>query len=146
MSSTRFLTALTAGLVTIVVASCGNDTTDVTPAVDRSVTIEMRDTAFKPSKLTAERGETIRFRFVNHGRLKHDAFIGDKHAQRSHEKEMRDGMTEHGMHDAGMDAITVAPGRTGRITHRFDKRGTFMIGCHQPGHYAAGMVAKITVR
>ena len=35
------------------------------------------------------------------------------------------------------------PGKSGDLTYRFDEAGTYEIGCHEPGHYAAGM--KITV-
>ena len=39
--------------------------------------------------------------------------------------------------------VSLRPGKTGEFTNRFDKAGTFEIGCHQPGHYDAGM--KITI-
>jgi uncharacterized cupredoxin-like copper-binding protein len=58
---------------------------------------------------------------------------------RNHEKEMRDGK----MDDHGGDAITVDPGRTGELVHTFTSGQSVLIGCHEAGHYAAGM--KITV-
>ena len=51
-------------------------------------------------------------------------------------------------HDKGGDdaeALTVQPGKTGRLTHTFDWPGTFEIRCHQPGHYATGMKVAVTV-
>jgi uncharacterized cupredoxin-like copper-binding protein len=55
--------------------------------------------------------------------------------------------TAMGSNDMGPadEGITVQPGKTGRLTHTFDQPGTLEIGCHEPGHYAAGMKVKITV-
>jgi uncharacterized cupredoxin-like copper-binding protein len=51
------------------------------------------------------------------------------------------------MGDMGGDdpAVTVEPGKTEELTTRFDDAGTYEIGCHEPGHYAAGMKITITV-
>jgi len=54
-----------------------------------------------------------------------------------------DGEGDHGGDDA--DAIVVEPGETGTLTHTFDDAGTVEIGCHQPGHYGAGMKIAVTV-
>jgi uncharacterized cupredoxin-like copper-binding protein len=43
-------------------------------------------------------------------------------------------------------AVTVEPGKTRSITTMFDETGTVLIGCHEPGHWEAGMKATITVR
>ena len=53
--------------------------------------------------------------------------------------------SEHGGGHGGGDeeALTVDPGETGELTHTFEESGSIEIGCHQPGHYNAGM--KITV-
>jgi Cu+-exporting ATPase len=110
------------------------------------VTIEMVDTAFEPDELDVAAGDEVTFRFVNTGEVAHDAFIGDENAQREHEAEMRDaGAGAHGAHSAGHEGITVEPGETGTLTYRFDDAGPILLACHQPGHYAAGMVATIAV-
>lgn len=103
----------------------------------------MRDIAFAPDHITVRAGTEVRLVFHNAGRVTHEAFIGDAEAQDDHETGMGvgdDGM-QHGGHDA--DAITVKPSRTGTLTHKFQAGGELLIGCHQPGHYAAGM--RITV-
>ena len=54
---------------------------------------------------------------------------------------------------SGMDGMahdepnvaTIAPGETVELTWTFGDEGTVLIGCHQPGHYAAGMTGLITV-
>ena len=137
---------------------------------ERTVEIEMVDNSFEPSTLDVSQGETVRFTFTNNGTVAHDAFIGNAAAQMDHEQEMReaedDGMDDMGTEDDedgmdgmgteddedGMDgmgteddedAITLEPGDTGELTYTFDEVGTLEIGCHEPGHYEAGM--KVTV-
>ena len=153
-------TVVVAGLVALFAAACGsgNDdhsrmdgstgTTGATGNPTRTVDIDMLDIAFDPKTLSVQRGERIEFVFHNKGKIAHDALIGDTAAQAEHEKEMRqakDTADGHGGHGMGDAAITVDPGETGRLTYTFDKTGTIEIGCHQPGHYAAGMKVAVTV-
>jgi uncharacterized cupredoxin-like copper-binding protein len=154
-------TLLAAAILAIVTAACGNGkdhstmnmegstgTTGATAAATRTVDIDMVDIAYEPKTLSAQRGERIEFVFHNKGKIPHDAFIGDTAVQADHEKEMHEGtkgsMTGHGMGDDAK-AITVDAGQTGRLTYTFDHPGTIEIGCHQPGHYAAGMKVAVTV-
>ena len=111
----------------------------------RTVSVEMHDIAYSPDKIDVKAGEKVRFVFKNTGKVAHDAFIGDSKAQDDHEMEMRQGGGMAGMNHGGSDdaAITVEPGKTGELTHTFQMGETVIIGCHQPGHYAAGM--KVTV-
>jgi uncharacterized cupredoxin-like copper-binding protein len=114
---------------------------------DGEVRIEMRDSLFRPAEISVRRGKEVTFRFENEGELRHDAFIGDEEAQDMHEDEMRMADDEgHGGHGAGEDAgITVEPGQSGTLKYRFTERGATIIGCHEPGHYAAGMRVAVTV-
>ena len=139
---------LAGAVLFLVLAACGGSksghTHDANPA-RRTETIEMRDIEFVPAEMSVLRGQTVHFVFHNVGQSKHDAFLGDAKAQESHESEMRGGGMA-GMEHGGSkgQSITVAPGQTGNFSFHFDKAGTFFIGCHEPGHYAAGM--KLTVR
>jgi uncharacterized cupredoxin-like copper-binding protein len=149
MRHPRLTVAALAGTLVLVTAACGSDEDPTTTAGEgegRTVEVEMVDIAFEPETLTVEQGETVTFRFTNNGRVAHDAFIGDAEAQADHEAEMADGGDGghgHGGDDA--DAIVVEPGETGTLTHTFDDAGTVEIGCHQPGHYDAGMKIDIDV-
>ena len=129
----------------VVVAACGDsgDGSDTSGASARTVEVEMVDIAFEPKILQVKQGETIRFVFRNSGKVAHDAFVGDAAAQKQHEEEMREGADGHGGHGGSDEAVTVDPGGREELTHTFDEPGTVEIGCHQPGHYPAGM--KITV-
>jgi uncharacterized cupredoxin-like copper-binding protein len=42
-------------------------------------------------------------------------------------------------------AITIEPGETVSVLARLDEPGETLIGCHQPGHWPAGMMGTITV-
>ena len=112
------------------------------PGVPRRVEITMVDMGFEPASVEVNRGETVSFVFTNQGKIPHDAFLGDQEEQDEHEREMR-AMTgeDHAGHEGG---ITVNAGETGALRRTFSEPGTLEIGCHQPGHYAAGM--KVTWR
>lgn len=127
-------------------------TTGAPAAAGKTVEVKMLDIAYEPKTLTVNRGERVEFVFQNVGKIAHDAFVGDMAAQADHEQEMREGGQSstsggHGMGGGDKDnkGVTVDPGKTGRLTHTFGKTGTIEIGCHQPGHYAAGMKVTVTV-
>ena len=146
----RALVVLVAGLA-LATAACGDDDNTGSAGVggdERTVEVDMVDIAFEPAAIEVQRGETVRFVFTNNGESPHDAFIGNADAQAEHETEMRDSDDmEHGVGhgDTDEDAVTVEPGDTGELTHTFDEAGTVEIGCHQAGHYAAGMKIDVTV-
>ncbi|MFN8053592.1 MAG: cupredoxin domain-containing protein [Acidimicrobiales bacterium] len=131
-------------------ADPGND-----PPATKVVKIEMVDNKFEPVDVTVRKGETITFQFTNSGTARHEALVGDSDAQEEHAREMMSSSTvagDHdmgdmgGMHHEGADtAVTVDPGETKDLTTTFDRASTVIIGCHQPGHYEAGMKATVTV-
>jgi uncharacterized cupredoxin-like copper-binding protein len=124
----------------------GSADADDAPAT-RTVDVAMVDIAFEPATIDVKEGETIRFVFTNTGQLPHDAFIGDTDAQAEHGTEMRqadDGPRHSGAGGSG-NGITVEPGETLGLTYTFDDRAAVEIGCHQPGHYEAGMKVAVSV-
>ena len=134
------------GLVTAVVllGGCGGgDHESHGGTASQVVDVAMRDIAFDPAAVTVKAGETVRFVFHNEGQIPHDAFIGDEAAQAEHEKEMREADGKNG-HDDG-HAVTVDPGDLSSLTYTFKAGEVLVIGCHQPGHYAAGMKVAVTV-
>lgn len=124
--------------------STGATNTTGGPA-DRTIEIDMQDIKYVPDSVSVEAGETIRFVFTNSGDATHDAFIGDEAAQMDHEDEMNSNMGEHGM-GGESDSLTVKPGKTGELIHEFTAGDEVLIGCHEPGHYDAGMQLTIDVR
>lgn len=163
-SSVSIALFATLGLLT----ACGDDNASegdsdasvAAPAAGaRTVDVVMDDIVFRPDSISVAAGETITFRFTNAGAITHDAFLGDAAEQAEHEAEMAaaaatttmagmDGMD--GMHGTDShaehlgNAVTVQPGDTQTFTHTFAAGEVLEIGCHQPGHYVAGM--KITLQ
>jgi len=136
------------GLVTavVLVGGCGGGGHEShSSAANRVVNVAMRDIAFDPAAVEVKAGETVRFVFHNEGQIRHDAFIGDEAAQAEHEKEMQEaGSDGKDGHDGG-HGITVDPGDIGSLTHTFKAGDVLVIGCHEVGHYAAGMKIAVTV-
>jgi uncharacterized cupredoxin-like copper-binding protein len=144
------------GAVILTMAGCGSDDGEErseapaaaeTPAAAEPITfeIDMKDElVYNPTTLAAKVGEKIRFVFKNTGRLAHDALIGDTHAQEEHEAAGgKDHESHHG--DEPPPFVTVPPGGTDEIVYVFDTPGEIIIGCHQAGHFAAGMKLTVTV-
>ncbi len=138
--------------VALVATACGNsgmnhsgmNMTAPPPSATAAKTVDvvMKDISFTPSTLSAKQGDTVKFRFTNTGALLHEAVIGNADVQAAAEMAMQQGGHQ------GMDmtsVVEVKPGATGELTLTFDKTGEVLIGCHQPGHYAGGMRATVTV-
>ena len=143
--------AVVVTVISVLATACGSS--DEPPAsadAGRTVEVEMVDIAYRPDDITVARGDTVRFVFPNNGKVRHEAYIGTADEQAEHEKEMTEGGSGSAGHDAhggGSDSdtkVTVEPGERGELTYRFEDAGTYEIGCHEPGHYAAGM--KVTVQ
>ena len=129
-------------LAVVFTSGCGKSEKPKAAKATRTVEVEMRDISYQPTEVAVNAGEAVRFVFHNDGKVAHDAYLGDEAAQMDHEKEMT-GMG--GTHKDSTDAITVASGKTGELTHAFTAAQSLVIGCHQPGHYAAGMKLKVDV-
>lgn len=141
--------AVVAGLT---LTACGSD--GGSPTTDegiRTVDVTMDDNRFQPAQIGAAPGETVRFVFRNDGAVRHEAVFGSLDEQLDHHAEMAQrGHDAHGAtsggHDAdGPHAVSVEPGSTAEITHTFDELGTTVVGCHEPGHWEAGMRLDIGV-
>ena len=152
MRTKSLIAGIAAGLA-LLTAACGSGDDTAAPADSgddvRQVEVDMVDIDFEPKTLDVAKGEAVRFTFNNEGKVRHEAYFGDAGDQAEHAKEMAEGDGGHEGHGGGDegdgdgDKVTVDPGERADITYRFEEAGTFEIGCHEPGHYAAGM--KITV-
>lgn len=135
-------------LVAIVAAGCAdknNPSTSAGPAKTQ-VEISMTDNAYSPSTVTVPKGQKVVLKFMNSGSVEHEAIIGDTAVQDDHAQEMMDGHSMSGMGGGASDrTVTVNPGETAEITTTFDTAGTLIIGCHEKGHYEAGMKALLKV-
>ncbi|MHB1543317.1 MAG: CopD family protein [Gammaproteobacteria bacterium] len=112
--------------------------------VTQTIRIRALDTMrFSPAIVHVQPGQTVRFRVTDAGRLDHEFVIGSAREQKKHEKEM-EAHPDMPMHDP--NGITLKPGQTRSILWRFpDHPMRLEYACHEPGHFAAGMIGQIVV-
>ena len=110
--------------------------------IDRTISLRTTDSLqFVPDMITVHSGETVAFEIANPGQVPHEFVIGDAAEQAAHEAEMAGG----GMSSSEANAVDVPAGQTARLVYTFGQPGRLEIGCHVPGHYAAGMRGTIIV-
>jgi uncharacterized cupredoxin-like copper-binding protein len=136
--------ALAVGLASLV-AACGGDNTAARASAS-TVAVEMQGMTFLPSTIEVRSGQSVKFRFHNTATVVHEALIGDSQAQDAHEKEMAPmgAMRGDGMNHT--DVVQVQPGGYAELSYHFGQPGTLILGCHERGHYGAGMRATVEVR
>ncbi len=110
----------------------------------RTVEVDMGDSMrFKPERIEARRGETIRFVVHNNGQVKHEFVLGTLAELKKHAALMaKFPQMEHD----DPNAVSVEPGKTAEFAWTFSKAGSFDFACLVPGHFEAGMKGKINVR
>ena len=116
--------------------------------VSRTIVFDMTDDMrFKPNHISVKRGDTLRFRAVNRGKVMHELVIGTESELIEHAELMKRFPTME--HDEPFMAH-VPPGRSGEIVWQFTQSGTFRFACLMPGHswndLRDGMVGTIVVR
>lgn len=118
--------------------------TDESPRrVDLTMTDEM---AFEPPTIEVRRGETVRFVVRNASAEDHEAYIGTEDEQRIHATD-HSGFGPREQTDVTHMGYGVhVPSRgNGELVAQFNEDTEYVIGCHYPGHYEAGMRAVIQV-
>jgi uncharacterized cupredoxin-like copper-binding protein len=118
-------------------------TTSSATSQAQEVTITMSEFKFSPALLELKAGQTVRFVVINQDVTKHEILFGDQKAQDEHEKMMAGGSTVQ-MAEPG--EVEVDPGQTKTLEYTVpDAPGTLLYGCHEPGHWAAGMKGTVTI-
>lgn len=102
------------------------------------------DFTFLPSGATVTKGEIVTFRVTNTGKIPHDFVLGDAHMQDHHEAEMAEMGGDMDMHD-DPNTLVLEPGETKEMTWSMTETGEILFGCHETGHYAAGMKGTIVI-
>ncbi len=135
--------------ILLIVAACssgGSSPASSTPTTSASTdtgefAVKLTDALrMDPASMTVKVGTPVTFAVTNTGKTEHEFVLGDDAEQMTHEQSMGD----MPMSDSAT-AISLKPGETKTLTYTFAKVGAFMAGCHEPGHYAGGMKAMITV-
>lgn len=110
---------------------------------DRTVRIIASDQlTFDPDATQVKVGETVTFEIENTGTTDHEFVLGSPAYQAAHEQEMQGGHMDMGDEE---NAVEVPAGTTMSITWQFTEAGETQFGCHEPGHFAAGMIGDLTV-
>ena len=135
-----------AAVLALVLTACGGATTSNggdSSGSPRTVTATMSDDmAIQLSETDFAAGETVRFEITNEGTVRHEFYLGDADAQEHHAAEMAE---MDGMGHDEPNGVAVDPGATETLEYTFAEAGEILAGCHEPGHYEAGMVATMTV-
>lgn len=140
----RRLRLLLVSALALSVVGCGGGSSSGGRADARTATATLNDdmsVVLSESEFAV--GETVLFEVTNAGAVRHELYLGDAEAQQDHAEEMAemDGMS----HDEP-GGVSVEPGATATLEYTFEEAGEILAGCHEPGHYEAGMVVAITVR
>ena len=105
----------------------------------RTVTLTVRYSEFRPELLTVAQGSTVRFVVDNRDPIDHELIVGGPAVQRKHEN------GNHATHGAVPGEVSAPAGTVVETTFTFGEPGTFLFGCHLPGHYDFGMRGEIRV-
>jgi len=109
--------------------------------VDKTVKVSMLDTLkFEPATVSVKMGQIVKFDITNDGAIPHQFVLGDQAMQDQAEAAMTSGSMM-----SGPNAVQLQPGESATIVWKFTAMGSLIFGCHEPGHYAAGMLGNIEV-
>jgi len=131
--------------------------------VDRVIKVIMYDNYYQPNSFKVKKDETIKFIVQNKGELVHEFNIATKEMHFKHQPEMMM-MVEHeilladkidkkkmmemakknpAMAHSHSNSILLSPGEKSELIWKFSNSVDIEAACNVPGHYDAGMVARI---
>ena len=134
--------------------------------VSRVIKVIMYDNYYEPDSFQIKAGETIRFEVKNAGELVHEFNIANKMMHIKHQPEMEK-MVENeilfadsidkvkmkkmakmdkSMGHSHSNSILLEPKQKGDIIWKFDNAVNIEVACNVPGHYQAGMIAKVNIK
>jgi len=134
--------------------------------VSRIIKVVMYDNYYEPSSFQINAGETIKFEVENAGELVHEFNIANKMMHIKHQPEMekmveneilfadsidKDKMKKMAKMDKSMghshsNSVLLEPKQKGDIIWKFDNAVNIEVACNVPGHYQAGMIAKVNIK
>ena len=133
--------------------------------VNRIIEIKMYDNYYEPSEIKVKKGETIKFIVYNYGELVHEFNIATKEMHIKHQPEMMKmvenqilladkidkkkmkeiAKKDHSMAHSHSNSVLLEPSEIGEIIWKFSTNAKLEVACNVPGHYEAGMIAKIKI-
>jgi len=134
--------------------------------VSRVIKVIMYDNYYEPSSFQINAGETIKFEVENAGELVHEFNIANKMMHIKHQPEMekmveneilfadsidKDKMKKMAKMDKSMghshsNSVLLEPKQKGDIIWKFVNAINIEVACNVPGHYQAGMIAKVNIK
>ena len=134
--------------------------------VSRVIKVIMHDNYYEPNSFQVKAGETIKFEVENIGELVHEFNIANKMMHMKHQPEMqkmveneillsdtidKDKMKKMSKIDKSMahshsNSVLLEPKQKGEIIWKFDNAINIEVACNVPGHYQAGMIAKVNIK
>ena len=134
--------------------------------VTRIIKVVMYDNYYEPSSFQIKEGETIKFEVENAGMLVHEFNIANKMMHMKHQPEMikmaengillafsidKEKMKKMAKMDKSMghshsNSVLLEPKQKGDIIWKFDDAVNIEVACNVPGHYQAGMIAKVNIK
>ena len=134
--------------------------------ISRVIKVIMYDNYYEPSSFQINAGETIKFEVENAGELVHEFNIANKMMHIKHQPEMekmveneilfadsidKDKMKKMAKMDKSMghshsNSVLLEPKQKGNIIWKFDNAVNIEVACNVPGHYQAGMIAKVNIK
>ena len=134
--------------------------------VSRVIKVIMYDNYYEPSSFQIKEGETVKFEVENAGMLVHEFNIANKMMHMKHQPEMikmaengillafsidKEKMKKMAKMDKSMghshsNSVLLEPKQKGDIIWKFDNAANIEVACNVPGHYQAGMIAKVNIK
>ena len=134
--------------------------------ISRTIKVVMYDNYYEPSSFQINAGETIKFEVENAGELVHEFNIANKMMHMKHQPEMekmveneilfadsidKNKMKKMAKIDKSMghshsNSVLLEPKQKGDIIWKFDNAVNIEVACNVPGHYQAGMIAKVNIK
>ena len=134
--------------------------------VSRVIKVVMYDNYYEPSSFQIKAGETVKFEVENAGMLVHEFNIANKMMHMEHQPEMikmvengillafsidKEKMKKMAKMDKSMghshsNSVLLEPRQKGEIIWKFDNAVNIEVACNVPGHYQAGMIAKVDIK
>ena len=131
--------------------------------VVKVIKVKMYDNYYEPSVFKIKKNQTIKFIVYNYGEFVHEFNIATKEMHLKHQSEMmkmveneilladridKKKMKEMSKKDNSMshshsNSVLVEPNTSAEIIWKFNTEAKLEAACNVPGHYEAGMIAKI---
>ena len=132
--------------------------------VVKVIKVNMYDNYYEPNKFKIKKNQTIKFIVYNHGEFIHEFNIATKEMHLKHQPEMmkmveneilladkidrvkmkKIAKKDHSMSHSHANSVLLEPNDRAEIIWKFNTDSDLEAACNVPGHYEAGMIAKIS--